>query len=47
MVKERSFRDYVAHRFYNQLFEAVNNHLNCNSSTITTKSHKVRRVDNV
>lgn len=45
MAKDRSFTDYVARRFYNQLFEAVKNHLN--PGAIITRSQQVRRVDSV
>ena len=47
MAKERSFKNYVSHRFYNELFSAISNHLNRNSSAIITKSQQVRRVDSV
>jgi hypothetical protein len=43
--RDRSFKDYVAHRFYNELFDAVNSHLNRNIDSISTKSQEVRRID--
>ncbi len=45
MGRARSFKDYVAYRFYNELFDAVNSHLNRNIGSISTKSQKVRRID--
>ncbi len=45
MSKDRSFKAYVAHRFYNELFYAVRDYLNRNTRTITTKSQQVRQVD--
>lgn len=45
MIKDRSFKDYVAHRFYNELFDAVRNHLNRNVGSISNKSQEVRRID--
>ena len=45
MAKDRSFKEYVAFRFYNELFDAVNSHLNRNVGSISNKSQEVRRID--
>jgi len=37
LKKDRSFSSYVFHRFYNELFDAVRNYLNRNTSSISTK----------
>lgn len=45
MAADRSFKNYVGHRFYNELFNAVRDYLNRNAGRITTKSQQVRQVD--
>ena len=45
MGRDRSFKNYVDHRFYNELFNAVRDYLNRNAGRITTKSQQVRKVD--
>jgi len=45
LAKDRSFKEYVAFRFYNELFDAVNSHLNRNVGSISNKSQEVRRID--
>ena len=45
MGRDRSFKNYVDHRFYNELFNAVRDYLNRNAGRITTKSQQVRQVD--
>jgi DNA-binding Xre family transcriptional regulator len=45
LAADRSFKNYVGHRFYNELFNAVRDCLNRNAGRITTKSQQVRQVD--
>lgn len=45
MSQARSFRDYIAHRFYNELFDAVSDFLSENAGTLGVRSYSVRSVD--
>ncbi len=45
MSENHSLANYVAHRFYNEFFHSVRNHLERNTCTITTRSQQVGRID--
>ena len=45
MAEDRSFKDYVAHRFYNEVFDAVKDYVTHHHSRLTVRSHQVHRVD--
>jgi len=45
MAQNRSFKDYVANRFYNELFDAVSGYLEQNHRDLDVSSHLVRTID--
>jgi len=45
MARARSFRDYVDHRFYNQLFTVVSDFLEGNAGMLGVRSYAVRSVN--
>lgn len=45
MAQNRSFKDYVANRFYNELFDAVSGYLEHNHRDLDVSSHLVRTID--
>ena len=45
MTQNRSFKDYVANRFYNELFDAVSSYLEQNHRDLDVSSHLVRTID--
>lgn len=46
MVRDRSFKNYIASRFYNELFAAVSGFLEENRRAIGISSRTVGRIDN-
>ena len=46
MAQARSFQDYVAHRFHNELSAAIEGFLAENTSKLNLSSFSVRSVDN-
>ena len=45
MAQARSFRDYVTHRFYNELFAAITDFLTDGASALNISSYSVRTID--
>jgi hypothetical protein len=46
MTQARSFREYVAHRFYNELFDAVQDFLSDGgAASLGIRSYSVRSID--
>ncbi len=45
MAQNRSFKDYVANRFYNELFDAVSSYLEQNHRDLDVSSQLVRTID--
>jgi DNA-binding Xre family transcriptional regulator len=45
MAQNRSFKDYVTNRFYNELFDAVSSYLEVNHRDLNVSSHQVRTID--
>jgi hypothetical protein len=46
MAQHRSFKEYIANRFYNELFSAVSDFLRDNCEKLDVSSRFVRTVDN-
>lgn len=46
MAQHRSFKEYIANRFYNELFSAVSDFLRDNCGNLNVASRSVRTVDN-
>lgn len=47
MAKSRSFKEYIANRFYNDLFKAVSSYLAANRENLKASSNSVRSVDGI
>jgi hypothetical protein len=45
MMQNRSFKEYVTNRFYNELFNAVSSYLEQNHRDLDVSSHLVRTID--
>jgi hypothetical protein len=45
MAQNRSFKEYVANRFYNELFDAVSSYLEQNHRDLDVSSQLVRTID--
>ena len=45
MTQNRSFKDYVANRFYNELYNAVSSYLEQNHRDLDVSSQLVRTID--
>ncbi|NLE04240.1 MAG: transcriptional regulator, partial [Crenarchaeota archaeon] len=45
MTQNRSFKDYIANRFYNELFDAVSSYLEQNHRNLDVSSQLVRTID--
>lgn len=45
MAQNRSFKDYVANRFYNELYDAVSGYLEQNQNDLDVSSRLVRTID--
>lgn len=45
MAQNRSFKDYVANRFYNELYEAVSSYLEQNHRDLDVSSQLLRTID--
>lgn len=46
MALHRSFKEYIANRYYNELFSAVSDFLRDNCANLNVSSRSVRTVDN-
>lgn len=44
MAKDRSFTNYVADRFYNELFDAIKNFIRNNPGKLDLYLHKVKNM---
>ena len=45
MAQNRSFKDYVANRFYNELYDAVSSYLEQNHRDLDVSSRLVHTID--
>ena len=47
MIQNRSFTEYVAKQFYNELYEAINNYLQENKDDIDLRLYRVKNIDTI
>lgn len=47
MARQRSFMSYVSDRFYNELFAAIEDHIEVNADDLNLRLNKVNRIDGV
>lgn len=47
MARQRSFTSYVADRFYNELFAAINDYVETNSDNLNLRLYKVNKIGGI
>lgn len=47
MLRERSFRDYVAERFYNELYDGIREFIKDNLRDVDLKLYRVQDIDEI
>lgn len=47
MSRERSFKDYVADRFYNELYDGIREFIKENPQDLDLKLHRVQDIDDI
>lgn len=47
MARQRSFTSYVADRFYNELFAAINDYAETNSDNLNLRRYQVNRIGGI
>lgn len=47
MLRERSFKDYVADRFYNELYDGIREFIKGNQHDLDLKLYRVQDIDDI